>query len=156
PVLLPSLPDPFDPSSLPAFLLSRMWVDFRPGLDNARAFRLLVCAIKGIPPGPEDDRRRIIADDDTKSEIVPYLALDALDVVNAGLFLGRDADIQRLAEKLKPARFLAVIGASGSGKSSLVRAGLVPALRRNSLPGSGEWLIRVFRPGAKPLAKLAL
>jgi hypothetical protein len=57
PVLLPSLPDPFDPSPLPPFLLSRTWVDFRPGLDDARAFNRLLCAInvslrqKGIGTG---------------------------------------------------------------------------------------------------------
>src|SRR5262249_35905561 len=79
PVLLPGLPDPFDPSSLPAFLLSRTWVDFRPGLDDARAFRLLVCAIKGVPPGPEDGGPLTIANDDAKTELVPYLGLDAFD-----------------------------------------------------------------------------
>src|SRR5262245_46760946 len=156
PVLLPGLPDPFDPSSLPAFLLSRTWVDFRHGLEDARAFRLLICAIKGLPPGPEDGGPDIAASDHAKTEIVPYLGLDTFDESDAGLFFGRDSDIQRLIEKLKTTRFLAVIGASGSGKSSLVRAGLVPALRRNSLPGSGEWMIRVFRPGARPLAELAL
>ncbi len=155
PVLLPTLPDPFDPSPLPPFLLSRTWVDFRSGLDDARAFRRLVCAIKGIPPGPEDGGP-LSPNGKAKTEIVPYLGLQTFDEADAGLFFGRDADIQRLVEKLKADRFLAVIGASGSGKSSLVRAGLVPALRRNALPGSEHWLIRVFRPGARPLAELAL
>src|SRR5262249_50227705 len=85
-----------------------------------------------------------------------YLGLQTFDEADAGLFFGRDADIQRLVEKLKAARFLAVIGASGSGKSSLVRAGFVPALRRNALPSSDQWLIRVFRAGAPPRAELAL
>ena len=156
PVLLPSLPDPFDPSPLPPFLISRTWVDFRPGLDDARAFNRLLCAIKGIPPGPEDGGPPVVTDDGTKAEIVPYLGLQAFDEADARLFFGREADVQRLVEKLKAARFLAVIGASGSGKSSLARAGLVPALRRNALPGSDQWMIRVFRPGARPLAELAL
>lgn len=156
PVLLPSLPDPFDPSPLPPFLFSRTWVDFRPGLNDARAFNRLVCAIRGIPPGPEDSGPPVATDDRTKAEIVPYLGLRAFDEADARLFFGREADVQRLVEKLKAARFLAVIGASGSGKSSLARAGLVPALRRNALPGSDQWMIRVFRPGARPLAELAL
>ena len=156
PVLLPSLSDPFDPSPLPPFLLSRTWVDFRPGLDDARAFNRLLCAIKGIPPGPEDGGPPVVTDGQTKAEIVPYLGLQAFDEADARLFFGREADVQHLVEKLKAARFLAVIGASGSGKSSLARAGMVPALRRNALPGSDQWMIRVFRPGARPLAELAL
>ncbi len=156
PVLLPGLPDPFDPSPLPPFLLSRSWVDFRPGLNDARALNRLLCAIKGIPPGPEYGGSPVATDDRTKAEIVPYLGLQTFDEADARLFFGREADVQRLVEKLKAARFLAVIGASGSGKSSLVRAGLVPALRRNALPGSDQWMIHVFRPGARPLAELAL
>lgn len=149
----PSLPDPFDPSPLPPFLLSRTWIDFRPGLGDANAFHRLVCAIRRVPPGPADNAPPT---DQTKDELVPYLGLQTFDEADAGLFFGREADVQRLVEKLKAARFLAVIGASGSGKSSLVRAGLVPALRRDALPGSGAWMIRVFRPGARPLAELAL
>src|SRR5262249_12220388 len=132
------------------------WVDFRQGIDDARALRLLICAINGTSPGPEDGGPPIITIDKTKAEIVPYLGLQTFDEADTGLFFGRDADVQRLIEKLKAARFLAIIGASGSGKSSLARAGLVPALRRNALPGSGEWMMRVFRPGARPLAELAL
>ena len=98
----------------------------------------------------------VATDDRTTAEIVPYLGLQAFDEADARLFFGREADVQRLVEKLKAVRFLAVIGASGSGKSSLARAGLVPALRRNALPGSDQWMIRVFRPGARPLAELAL
>src|SRR5262249_41130913 len=75
---------------------------------------------------------------------------------NADMFFGRDADIQRLIEKLKSSRFLAVLGASGSGKSSLVRAGLVPALRAGELTGSGQWSIFTIKPGPRPIEALAL
>jgi energy-coupling factor transporter ATP-binding protein EcfA2 len=60
-----------------------------------------------------------------------------------------------LLEKLKAGRFLAVLGASGSGKSSLLRAGLLPALRRGALTGSDTWAIRAFSPGSRPLTVLA-
>jgi energy-coupling factor transporter ATP-binding protein EcfA2 len=60
-----------------------------------------------------------------------------------------------LVEKLKTSRFLTVLGPSGSGKSSLVRAGLIPALRKGALPGSETWTLRTLLPGAQPLAALA-
>ncbi|MFQ5578776.1 MAG: hypothetical protein ACE5G8_17500, partial [Anaerolineae bacterium] len=55
----------------------------------------------------------------------------------------------------RPAQFLAVVGASGSGKSSLVRAGLIPALQQGTVPGSDRWAIHVFKPGSHPLKELA-
>ncbi|HEX9255223.1 MAG TPA: ATP-binding protein, partial [Candidatus Angelobacter sp.] len=73
------------------------------------------------------------------------------DEEHAEFFFGRERDVQRLVEKLKATRFLAVLGASGSGKSSLVRAGLVPALRAGALPESEAWTICVFKPGSRPL-----
>ena len=69
------------------------------------------------------------------------------DEEHAEFFFGRERDVQRLVEKLKATRFLAVLGASGSGKSSLVRAGLIPALRAGALPQSEVWTICVFQTG---------
>ena len=51
-------------------------------------------------------------------------------------------------------RLVALVGPSGSGKSSVVRAGVVPALRKGSLPGSEEWLIASMVPGAHPMLEL--
>ena len=93
----------------------------------------------------------------------PYKGLHYFDEDDADHFLGREALTARLAGRLKATRFLAVIGASGSGKSSVVRAGLLPALRRGqqltdgALPpdGSDRWLIRVMTPTAHPLDALA-
>jgi hypothetical protein len=53
-------------------------------------------------------------------------------------------------------RFLAVVGASGSGKSSVARAGLVAALKHDAIPGSGRWSVAIFRPGSNPLESLAV
>ena len=53
-------------------------------------------------------------------------------------------------------RFLAVLGPSGSGKSSLARAGLIPALKRGELDGSADWPVVVFKPGRDPLESLAV
>lgn len=147
-VLLPGLPEPFDPSTLPPFLLIRTWVDLRSGIEDTRAFQSLINAVKGLPLGPE---RPIEARDD----ICPYRGLQAFDEEHADYFFGRDADIQRLLERLKITRFIGVIGSSGSGKSSLVRAGVVPALKKGVLAESDTWTIRVFTPTAHPLAALA-
>jgi ABC-type Fe3+/spermidine/putrescine transport system ATPase subunit len=51
---------------------------------------------------------------------------------------GREADVARLLDKLRTSRFLAILGASGSGKSSVVRAGLIPRLQAGALPGSAS------------------
>lgn len=70
------------------------------------------------------------------------------------LFFGREkqvdamVDIDKLAEK----HFLAVVGTSGSGKSSLVNCGLRPALHRGWMPKAGTvWRIAQFRPGSNPI-----
>ncbi len=85
----------------------------------------------------------------------PYRGLQVFDEEHAAFFFGRDEDVARLLEKLEGGGFLAVLGPSGSGKSSLVRAGLLPALRRDALAGSASWTVRVLTPGAHPLTTLA-
>ena len=81
----------------------------------------------------------------------PYKGLRAFLEADAGDFFGREAVTQaahpRLAEDEPAARFLAVVGPSGSGKSSVVRAGLVPALRRGAIPGSERWYVVEMLPG---------
>jgi hypothetical protein len=147
PILLPGVDDPFDFSTLPPFLTQRTWVDFRKGLDDETPLRVLVNAIRGKPPGPGVAHGQA---DDT----CPYQGLEVFDEEHADFFFGRERDVQRLVEKLKATRFLAVLGASGSGKSSLVRAGLIPALRDGALPQSEGWAICVFKPGSRPLTSL--
>ncbi|MGH3900249.1 MAG: caspase, EACC1-associated type [Pseudonocardiaceae bacterium] len=93
--------------------------------------------------------------------ICPYRGLKAYDVADARYFFGREALTQRLvarlAEQLPGAGTLVVIGPSGSGKSSLLRAGLIPALDAGlpNTPGSQAWPRLVFTPGAHPIAALA-
>ena len=86
----------------------------------------------------------------------PYPGLRAFEPHEWMLFFGREAHVEDLLQRLARHRFLAVIGASGSGKSSLVRAGLLPALYRGYLTGaSSRWRIAVMRPGAGPFDELA-
>jgi WD40 repeat protein len=152
PVLLPGVGEPFEPNRLPHFLRTRTWVDLRRGDEDARGLEDLVNAVKGLPFGadvPAD------AGDVPVEAVVPYRGLRAFGEEDAGWFFGRDGEIQRLVEKLKISRFLAVLGPSGSGKSSLVRAGLIPRLRGGALAGSERWQVLVLRPGAAPLTALA-
>jgi WD40 repeat protein/DNA-binding SARP family transcriptional activator len=96
----------------------------------------------------------------------PFKGLQHFDEADAGRFFGREALTARLAARLtgfeaeaQPARaaspFLAIVGASGSGKSSLVRAGLIAALRQNGhTPTGTPWAVRLIIPTTRPLEAL--
>ena len=91
----------------------------------------------------------------------PYLGLVPFEERDTQLFFGRDelADqlVRRLGERPGRAGILLVAGESGSGKSSLLRAGLLPRLAAGGLgPGSERWPRRVIRPTASPLRELAM
>jgi WD40 repeat protein/class 3 adenylate cyclase len=85
----------------------------------------------------------------------PYKGLSAFQPEDHELFFGREETVANLLARLAKAPLLGVVGASGSGKSSLVRAGLLPALWQSALPGSGGWRSVVMAPGGRPLAELA-
>lgn len=85
----------------------------------------------------------------------PFPGLRPFDVGEARLFFGRDRQIDELIAKLGKMRFLAVVGTSGSGKSSLVRAGLLPALYSGLTIAGSDWCVAVMRPGADPMGNLA-
>jgi hypothetical protein len=88
--------------------------------------------------------------------ICPYLGLKAFSEADAQYFYGREGLTQSLINHLTTFSHLAVIGASGSGKSSVVQAGLISQLRLGKqLAGSDKWLIKTIRPGVHPLQVLA-
>lgn len=90
------------------------------------------------------------------SGVCPYVSLNAFGVNDAEFFFGRGRLVEKLVSKLRAdLRFLALLGPSGSGKSSVIRAGLVPALKAGALPGSRRWGAIVIRPGADPFTELA-
>ena len=98
-------------------------------------------------------------EEDTAIEIDnPYKGLRAFNEADAENFFGRETLNQQLLSRLGEGgelrRFLAVIGPSGSGKSSVVRAGLIPALRRGGLPGSENWYVVDMLPGKHPFEEL--
>ncbi|NES97446.1 MAG: WD40 repeat domain-containing protein, partial [Desertifilum sp. SIO1I2] len=88
--------------------------------------------------------------------ICPYRGLQAFTAEDAAYFYGRESLTQQLVYELRQSAFLAVVGASGSGKSSVVQAGLVAQLQQGKLlPGSEQWEIGIMQPGENPLSALA-
>jgi WD40 repeat protein len=86
----------------------------------------------------------------------PYPGLRPFKREEADIFFGREKQIDQLLEKLSRTRFLAVVGASGCGKSSLVRAGMMAALETGFMEGVGaRWRTAEMRPGGRPMAGLA-
>lgn len=96
--------------------------------------------------------------------INPYKGLQAFQAQDADHFYGRQALTEQLLERLSPSvslgayrgeeRFLALVGPSGSGKSSVVKAGLIPALQNGALPGSEDWFVVEMSPGNFPMEEL--
>ncbi len=87
---------------------------------------------------------------DMEAPDCPYQGLSAFQPEDAGLFFGRDAAVDRVVRLTQRGRLTAVTGASGSGKSSLVFAGVLPALMQTD-----KWVFTTFRPGEDPLYSLA-
>ena len=88
-------------------------------------------------------------------EGIPYPGLRAYTAEDSDVYFGRDEPVARLIERVGTAQSATILGASGSGKSSLIRAGLFPALRGGALPGSERGEFIVMSPGSDPLAQLA-
>ncbi len=84
----------------------------------------------------------------------PYKGLRPFAEGDAADFHGREQLVDQIVERMRDERFLAVIGPSGSGKSSIVRAGVIPALRAGSVPGSHAWCVATMMPGAHPFEEL--
>ncbi len=86
----------------------------------------------------------------------PFPGLRAFEPEEEHLFFGREEQVDELMRRLRRTRFLTVVGSSGSGKSSLVRSGLIPALHSGYMVEAGSsWRITVFRPGDDPIGNLA-
>ncbi len=143
PVLLPGADPPL------GFLSLNTWIDLREGVSDPRSLASLAAALQGEPPG-SIIKQQIAA---TLASICPYRGLRFFREEDATFFFGRDAFIQRLLGEVDQHQLVAVIGPSGSGKSSVVRAGLIPKLRESS--GKTVWDIVTMVPGDRPLQSLA-
>ncbi|MCP4403775.1 MAG: CHAT domain-containing protein [bacterium] len=130
---------------------------FYTALGNGRSYRDAFefgCNRIDLHNIPEDSTPVILARDDVIGRPVsrtnPYRGLFAFREEDEPFFFGRDSYTTKLVEAVQNQPLTAVIGASGSGKSSLVYAGLIPALRRQD-----HWLITSFRPGDNPFLAVA-
>src|SRR3954452_15608957 len=86
----------------------------------------------------------------------PYPGLRPFRADEAVVFFGRDEQVDQLLERLGRPRLPAVVGTSGCGKSSLVYAGMIPALKTGLMVSAGtRWAIAAMRPGDRPLWRLA-
>lgn len=101
------------------------------------------------------DRARLLDDVEAPN---PYKGLKAFEEIDSANFFGREALINRLLTNLRQQQrgqqFLALIGPSGSGKSSVVKAGIIPRMRHGTLPGSSKWFVVEMEPGVHPLEEL--
>src|SRR6266478_6178338 len=91
-----------------------------------------------------------------RSQTNPFPGLRPFREDEEHLFFGRESQVDSMVDRLAKARFLAVVGTSGSGKSSLVNCGLRPALHRGLMASAGtSWRMAQFRPGNYPRRAMA-
>jgi WD40 repeat protein/class 3 adenylate cyclase len=86
--------------------------------------------------------------------VCPFKGLASFDVDDAGVFFGRERLVAEMVARLTGAPLMGVVGPSGSGKSSVLRAGLLAALAAGVLPGSDRWALALLRPGEHPVRAL--
>jgi predicted Zn-dependent protease/energy-coupling factor transporter ATP-binding protein EcfA2 len=86
----------------------------------------------------------------------PFPGLRPFDFGEQHLFFGREGQSEKILNRLRENGFLAIVGTSGSGKSSLIRAGLLPDLYGGFMTAAGShWRVAIFRPGGDPMGNLA-
>jgi tetratricopeptide (TPR) repeat protein len=139
PVLLPLA----ETATAPAFLLLNTWIDLRHRLDDVPALDLLAATSRGVAPAAAPAEAAIFC---------PYRGLQAFREEDAALFFGREGFAAQLAQKLSERKLVVVAGASGSGKSSVVQAGLLPLLRQQRAP---TWEAVICTPSDRPFQRLA-
>jgi Tol biopolymer transport system component len=148
PVILPKTGSDLPPLD---FLRNLTWVDFSQVEKVSDASDEVERLLKAVRGGPT-------ASDEAMQAICPWRGLDAFREEDSAFFFGRgsvddtDSPIGQLLSRVREHPFMMVVGRSGSGKSSLVFAGLVPALRRER---NQFWNVLTLRPGPTPLRALA-
>ncbi|MDR0716565.1 MAG: toll/interleukin-1 receptor domain-containing protein [Azoarcus sp.] len=157
PVFLPGAEiDETDPRILAMGVDSRIHFKDTIATDKQNLFAL----IKAIT-GQEPEKLVEMENDPPGGLRNPYRGLKYFDVADTQWFYGRERLTDRLIERVQTVidqrggiRLLVLVGASGSGKSSLARAGLLAALRAEAIAGSQNWRYAILRPGANPVQAL--
>src|SRR5215472_16094692 len=138
-------------------------------LGTYRRARVVLRDEVGVDPGPELQRLHQDMLEQAPSLLAPMVApeaalagpgcpfkgLAAYTEGDAALLLGRERLLARLVGRLAETAAVCLVGASGSGKSSLLHAGLLPAVRAGALDGSETWPVAVLTPGERPDERLA-
>ncbi|MDZ8226526.1 caspase family protein [Nostoc sp. ChiVER01] len=136
-------------------------------VNNDKLIEYIAQTLKDVPQQPiwYNPNREIMLTGEREDVLIhipngvcPYKGLRFFDIEDATYFYGREVLTQKLIQHVQVGKgnFLAVLGVSGSGKSSLLRAGLIYQLQQQRrLPGTEEWKIRIFSPGEQPLVSLA-
>ncbi len=122
------------------------WVDLSKGtnvLQQTDSLEALRAALRGEP----------IAASAIRAQVCPYRGLEPFREEDAAFFCGRDDAIREFVQRVQEHDFVAVVGPSGSGKSSLVFAGLLPALHKQGR--ATMWDVVALRPSKSPLRALA-
>ncbi len=93
---------------------------------------------------------------ESRTLLNPFPGIRSYEIEEDYLFFGRDHLISELVTMLSDTHFIALTGASGSGKSSLIKAGLIPALMKQmGAEGNGQWEYAIFRPGDDPVGQMS-
>jgi WD40 repeat protein len=128
--------------ALAVYRVTRELLNDELGLEPSRALQQLERSILQQDAALGSDRAPVV--------VCPFKGLAPFSASDAAYFFGRERVVEELTARLAAGGFVAVLGPSGSGKSSIVQAGLVPALGAGALPGSAARRVVSMRPGATP------
>src|SRR5204862_3818581 len=123
------------------------------GLEPSRALQQLERSILqqdatlDLAPGPEAQAQEVVV-------ACPFKGLASFETDDAEYFFGRERVVSDVVSRLIGSSFVGLVGPSGSGKSSILKAGLLPAIAAGALPGSERWTRLTMRPGEHPMAEL--
>ena len=107
-----------------------------------------VVDLQAIPDPAEHE------DDGIGTVVCPFKGLTSFELEDADVFFGRERLVAEMVARLPGAQLMGIVGSSGSGKSSALRAGLLAALAVGVLPGSEGWTLALLRPGEHPMRAL--